>query len=440
MLKHYERFRVAMTATGDVDKLVAQDAIERLYVKRGREKPAIIWCQSFYQVLTMPSLIIGILHSDMWELIAGSLTSRVTGEDWSKYWNEIWPDIWLNSGRPLLTGMNQTSRMSAFYKSLEDPLIAQTKTQFGKALHSGRLDNMQRSLKREMYRRFWARYDIGDDFCKSDWANLKLDIFAEMDYVRNQNSSWPSWKEIGQLDEEMNTLGVEIARLFDLLAGSLGGEPGGQASFILDLPAGLPWLATASLLLQSWPQHFRSAVEQVSMWLDIANNSSALLCLDGLAFVCEKPTAFHITQLRRLHNADGPALAYADGFAEYAWQGVLVPKFIIEDPKSITVELIESNQNVEIRRVMLERYGSERYIKDAHIDPIQEDEYGRLYRRELPGDEALVMVKVINSTPEPNGTFNEYFLRVPPHIETAKEAVAWTFDLEPNDYNPLVQT
>jgi hypothetical protein len=291
-----------------------------------------------------------------------------------------------------------------------------------------------------MYRRFWARYNLADDFAKADWANLKLNIFAEMDYVRNQNASWPHWEEIAQLDEEMNTLGVEIVRLFNVLARGLGGEPGGQASFILDLPARLPWLSTAALLLQSWPAHFQSAADEVTMWLDIANNSSALLCLDGLAYVCEKPDAFHFTQLRRLHNADGPALAYADGFAEYAWQGVLVPKFIIEDPESITVELIEASQNVEIRRIMLERYGSERYIKDADIDPIHEDEYGTLYRRELPGDEALVMVKVVNSTAEPDGTFNEYFLRVPPHIETAKDAVAWTFDLEPDDYNPLVQT
>ena len=33
----------------------------------------------------------------------------------------------------------------------------------------------------------------------------------------------------------------------------------------------------------------------------------------------------------------------------------------------------------------------------------------------------------MNSTPEPDGTRRTYFLRVPPQMRTAREAVAWTF-------------
>jgi len=50
------------------------------------------------------------------------------------------------------------------------------------------------------------------------------------------------------------------------------------------------------------------------------------------------------------------------------------------------------------------------------------------------------MVKVINQTPEPDGTRKVYFLRVPPTIITAKEAVAWTFDQPGEEYNPLEET
>ena len=39
------------------------------------------------------------------------------------------------------------------------------------------------------------------------------------------------------------------------------------------------------------------------------------------------------------------------------------------------------------------------------------------------------MVEVVNSTPEPDGSRKTYFLRVPPTIGTAREAVAWTFGL-----------
>ena len=36
--------------------------------------------------------------------------------------------------------------------------------------------------------------------------------------------------------------------------------------------------------------------------------------------------------------------------------------------------------------------------------------------------------------------FKEYFLRVPPGIKTAREAVAWTFNVAPENYTPSVQT
>ena len=55
-------------------------------------------------------------------------------------------------------------------------------------------------------------------------------------------------------------------------------------------------------------------------------------------------------------------------------------------------------------------------------------------------DESIVMVEVVNSSPEPDGTFNVYFLRVPPSTLTAKAGVAWTFGLNEDEYQPLQQT
>ena len=50
------------------------------------------------------------------------------------------------------------------------------------------------------------------------------------------------------------------------------------------------------------------------------------------------------------------------------------------------------------------------------------------------------MVEVINSTPELDNSFKTYFLRVPPNIKSAKEAVAWTFGKTKENYNPSIQT
>ncbi len=72
--------------------------------------------------------------------------------------------------------------------------------------------------------------------------------------------------------------------------------------------------------------------------------------------------------------------------------------------------------------------------------PVQSDDFGSLWRWERSGGEPLVWVQVINSTPEPDGSFKDYFLRVPPWMTTAREAVAWTFGEDEESYAPDVQT
>jgi hypothetical protein len=71
---------------------------------------------------------------------------------------------------------------------------------------------------------------------------------------------------------------------------------------------------------------------------------------------------------------------------------------------------------------------------------IDEDEYGVLYRKSQALDEPIVVVRVLNPTPEPDGTNKFYFLRVAPYITTARHAVAWTFDMDEQDYQPAKQS
>jgi hypothetical protein len=162
--------------------------------------------------------------------------------------------------------------------------------------------------------------------------------------------------------------------------------------------------------------------------------------LRHLVVFTERPTAISCDDFGRLHAFDGPALAYPDGWQFYAWRGMEVPAGLIEGRGQLTVADIEAERNVELRRAMIEVYGQERFLLDSGAHAVHEDEFGTLYWLEVFDDEPLVMVKVRNSTPEPDGTFKDYFLRVPPNIETAREAVAWTFGLEASVYGPSVQT
>ncbi|MFB7455664.1 DUF6745 domain-containing protein [Streptomyces sp. NPDC056188] len=158
------------------------------------------------------------------------------------------------------------------------------------------------------------------------------------------------------------------------------------------------------------------------------------------AVVCERPVELHRDEAGRLDRGDGPALAFPDGFALHAWRGMPIPAEFLAQLGELTPARIREEENAELRRVMLEHYGYERYLEDSGAEPVQRDKAGVLWRIELEGDEPLVMVEVVNSTPEPDGTHRTYWLRVPPSTRTARQGVAWTFGLEEADYVPERET
>jgi hypothetical protein len=79
-------------------------------------------------------------------------------------------------------------------------------------------------------------------------------------------------------------------------------------------------------------------------------------------------------------------------------------------------------------------------MEDIGAIVVHEDCTGRLWSVALgpqqPGH--LKMVEVTNGTAEADGTYKTYWLRAPPEVRTAKEAVAWTYGLTPEQYDGLV--
>ncbi len=179
----------------------------------------------------------------------------------------------------------------------------------------------------------------------------------------------------------------------------------------------------------------------LALLAEIRASSGPALVLKDEIVVTERPLVLRLDDRSRPHSADGPAIAYPDGFAAFAWHGVRVPEWFIRTPDRISVNTIDEEPNAEIRRVMIERFGAERLIREGQAELVDEDSTGRLWRRAFSGaGEPVVMVEVRNSTPEPDGSRKTYFLRVPPHVRTARDAVAWTFGMTGRDYQPAIES
>ncbi|GCD95795.1 DUF6745 domain-containing protein [Embleya hyalina] len=205
------------------------------------------------------------------------------------------------------------------------------------------------------------------------------------------------------------------------------------------------WLAAFDGLRRCFPRldaaPSATALDAVA---EVARSAGWWWPYENVVLVAERPTLLHRDESARLHNGEGAALAFPDGFALHAWRGMPVPADFVTTlgpaGGALNARRIRDEDNAELRRVMLEIYGYDRYLAEVGARPLHRDEIGVLWRIELPGDEPIVMVEVLNSTPEPDGSVRVYWLRVPPTTRTARAGVAWTFGLTEQEYRPARET
>jgi hypothetical protein len=175
----------------------------------------------------------------------------------------------------------------------------------------------------------------------------------------------------------------------------------------------------------------------LGLW-QVAMNTGWLQPHEHVCWLAERPRLLRGDPQNRLHCASGPALGFGDGWSVWAWKGVEVPHWLIEQPERITLAAIDGEENVQVRRCMIEIMTPERFVKLGGALRVAEDETGILWRKIWLSYDAWAAVEVINATPEADGTHKHYFLQVPPDMRTAREAVAWTYGLTPRAYSNLV--
>ena len=181
--------------------------------------------------------------------------------------------------------------------------------------------------------------------------------------------------------------------------------------------------------------------------------------------ISDRPEIMHMDDRGRLHSLTEAALKYRDGWCIHAIHGVRVEPWIVENPERITKAIIDAEQNAEVRRVMTERYGYARYLKDSGADLVHElpDNYfvkglqgAKLFRKSRPDDTDIVMLDVLNSTPEPDGSIKRYAMRIDGRMYDGKAATdcqaamasTWRdpkdltkpYFSKPGDYRPAIES
>jgi hypothetical protein len=395
--------RIGLSTT-PADRPAAEAAVHHAYTARNLKPPGVVWMDSplggCLAVATISQAgeqswdqLKGQLPAQFRDQLAdqpmGGLTSRVSGLIWGQYWDWLWFQ-----------------------------LADQLRFRLGRQ----RWDQLKAQL--------WEQ--LGDQLGDQRWFRLRDQL------VRQVHEQLP-----GQLRNHVSdhldtwSLMFKFARYHCALR-IAGLPPAPRLEALADAVASVGWW---------WP-------------------------LRGVAVLTDRPTCIVPPDADGELHTDtdlGPALAWADGYRLHALHGVRVPahgpsrpppagrgttgttspaswwrRLRREAPQTLTVDQIHREENAEVRRVMLERYGHRRFLRDAHAERVHTDQFGTLWRCPVPDDEELLeellMVEVTNATPEPDGSRRTYWLRVPPDMHTARHAVAWTFGLPAHDYAPAVES
>jgi hypothetical protein len=199
--------------------------------------------------------------------------------------------------------------------------------------------------------------------------------------------------------------------------------------------------------LEGWPQRARIRIGRLNASgctrltsLPEGLRNLAQLDISNCPNLRELPEGLEITSWLDIGGSGVTRLPDSLAEVRLRWRGVPVYHRIAFHPETITVAEILGERNAELRRVLLERFGFERFMDEAGAAVMDRDRDAggerQLLRLKLEGDEDLVCVSV--SCPS---TERRYLLRVPPTMRTCRQAVAWTagFD-DPELYKPLVET
>ncbi len=456
-----------------VDFMLCTKAVSGLYRILKKQEPLLFICQSPFQLARIPPVIACLRNSKEWFQLSESLKAHKTkagSRDWEKLFNAEWKKIERYANR---LDQQINGNFVWAHKTLKANCRARLKTFMHDLLLLGG------ELKEPLFELAdSSRIKSNPDYLKSnvsdpDFFKHRLALQMKIEQaarLRLRPETMFQNLFLGNFDARLLTQFAPVAGRFlsansdndckiaaqlklqclelELRAGRLAswyanlpltrrGESAFQSLWNAQLAEFIPFALSCSCINTSF---FSELQEEIDCMAYLLHAACAYYFTEDICYVCPPPLILRTDANLRVHCDDDPAAVWPDGLNVFSWKGNVLPAQVIKEKHKISCQKIKRCHNIERRRILIDIFGEARFLQEANAKLISEDSCGTLYRLELPPDEPIVMVKVKNSTPEPDGSFKNYFLRVPPDMVRPRQAVAWTFNLREKDYLPAAES
>jgi hypothetical protein len=259
-----------------------------------------------------------------------------------------------------------------------------------------------------------VRAQVGDQVWDQVWDQVRAQVGDQVwDQVGDQ--VWDQvWAQVGdqvgtQVWDQVRVRAQIKNALYNARGGSFWASWVSQISFIRDV---LGWSG--------------SSLGRFEIDEELTKTCGWVWWHERVLVISDRPKEIHRDDNGRLHSHNGPSISYPDGWSLYHSHGTSIPEEWIKKPETLTPRLALGQSNAELRRAGCEILGWDLILSElgAHvIDTDSDPEIGQLVEIDIPdsGRERFLRVKC--------GTGRQFALPVPPTMQTALEANAWTYDI-----------
>jgi hypothetical protein len=480
--------------TDPADRSAAEMAIRDMYRLANLADPKIFWCGSPLSLaLTGASVRDSVgasvgasvrasvedsVRDSVWDSVGASVRASVRASVGDSVRASVWASVRASVWASVRASVEDSVRES-FRASVGDSVWASVWASVGDSVRASVRDSVRASVGDSVRASVWASVgdSVRDSVRDSVWASVgdsvRASVWASVgDSVRDSVGASVR-ASVG--DSVRDSVGASVEdsvresfrasvgdSVWDSVWNSVGGSVGGSV-----------WASVAASVVYGsheagWLSFYRAMHEfglvketapLSGLWA-LARSAGWAMPYEGMCFVSERHNILSLDNAGRLHSLSGPAVGYPDGWLIYAVHGVVVPERVIMLPETITAAEITAEPNVEIRRVMIERLGYEKYATDTNLKlidscPANHPLKGLRTARLLRDSSDLYLLDMLNSTPEPDGTTKRYLLAIDPTCYNGRAgreclaAMASTWRREsdmslifdrPEDYSPMAES
>ncbi len=311
---------------------------------------------------------------------------------------------------------------SQFYSQLSSQLNSQLSIQLDSQLSSQLNSQLRSQLGSQLHSQLDSqlRSQLHSQLSSQLGSQLHSQLHSQL---RSQLNSQLSSQLDSQLHSQLNS--QLRSQLHSQLRSQLGSQLHSQLRSQFDLSAITPY---HSWWWSTWSGWYVGAqilgVKLDSDLLDIFQDwcwhCPFVIPYDNIVMVSKRPVEIH-WQDEVLHNNDKQSIKFADGWGVWTVNGVQVDQQIVEFPESQTIEQINKEENEEIKRIRIERFGWTKYLKQIDAKVI-EHRYNNIEGTEeslMHGNNLRVLVCACPSTKR------IYAMEIPQEIETCENAQQW---------------